>query len=238
MISRLLGLVAVTLIALAPVENPSTLAPAALLCDGMVDPLGVDSTPPRLSWQLRGGGQAQRQSAWQVLVSSSLEGLQRDGGDAWDSGRVESDEQLHVPYRGRALRSSEQVFWKVKVWDGDGRASAWSETAGWTTGLLEPGDWRARWITDPDLLRWSRPLLGYHSQDSDTPEAVKWVQIDLGSARSIDELRFHALRHTVPERLGFPRRFKVELANRGDLADAVTVADETAHDYGRWTVEL
>lgn len=238
MISRLLGPVAVTLIALAPVGSPSALAPAALLCDGVVDPLGVDSTPPRLSWQLRGEGQGLRQSAWQVVVSSSLEGLERERGDVWDSGRVESDEQLHVPYRGRALRSSEQVFWKVKVWDGDGRASAWSETARWTMGLLEPGDWRARWITDPDLLRWSRPLLGYHSQDSDTAETVKWVQIDLGSARSIDELRFHALRHTVPERLGFPRRFKVELANRADFADAVTVADETARDYGRWTVEL
>jgi len=68
-------------------------------------------------------------------------------------------------------------------------------------GVIEPGDWRAHWITDPDLLRWSRPLLGYHSQNSETAEAVKWVQIDLGSVRSIEELRFHALRHTVPERL-------------------------------------
>jgi hypothetical protein len=235
MISRLLGPVLVALIALAPAESPSALAPAELRCDGMVDPLGVDSTPPRLSWQLRGEGQGLRQSAWQILVAPSLDGLARDRGDVWDSGRVESDEQLHVPYRGRALRSSEQAFWKVKVWDGEGRASAWSEAARWTMGLLEPGDWRARWITDPELLHWSRPLLGYHSRDSDSADTVKWVQIDVGSARPIDELRFHALRHTVPERLGFPRRFKIELANRADLADAVTVADETARDYQPWT---
>ena len=235
MLSRFLGPALVTLIALAPVESPSPRTPAALRCDGMADPLGIDSVPPRLSWQLRGDGQGLRQRAWQALVSSSRESLDRDRGDVWDSGRVETDEQLHVPYGGRPLRTSEQVFWKVRVWDGDNHASVWSAPATWTMGLLEPGDWRARWITDPGLLRWSRPLLGYHSQDSHAAEAVKWVQLDLGSARSIDELRFHALRHTVPERLGFPRRFKVEVANRPDLGDAVTVADETARDYQPWT---
>ncbi|PYQ04227.1 MAG: hypothetical protein DMF82_11290, partial [Acidobacteria bacterium] len=238
MLSRLAGSALVVLIAFAAGPGPASLAPMELRCDGMADPLGVDSSPPRLSWQLRGDGQGLRQTAGQVLVSSSLEVLGRDQGDVWDSGRVETDEQLHVPYRGRALRSAEQVFWKVRVWDADGRASAWSTPARWTMGLLDAGDWHARWITDPDLRRWSRPLLGYHSQDGDTAEAVKWIQIDLGSARRIDELRFHALRHTVPERLGFPRRFRVELANRADLTDATMVADETARDYGRWTVEL
>jgi alpha-L-rhamnosidase len=238
MLSRFAGPALVTLIAIAVAPGPASLAPGELRCDGMADPLGIDSSPPRLSWQLRGDGQGLRETAWQVLVSSSLEGLEGDRGDVWDSGRVETAEQIHVPYRGRALRSAEQVFWKVRVWDGEGRVSAWSEAARWTMGLLEPGDWLARWLTDADLLRWSRPLLGYHSQDSDTPETVKWIQIDLGSARPIDELRFHALRHTVPERLGFPRRFKIELASRADFGDATTVADETARDYGRWTVGL
>ena len=105
MISRRLGSALLTLIAFAPRESPGSLAPAALRCDGIVDPLGIDSAPPRLSWQLRGEGQGLRQGAWQVLVSSSLDGLERNRGDVWDSGRVESDEQLHVPYGGRALRS-------------------------------------------------------------------------------------------------------------------------------------
>jgi alpha-L-rhamnosidase len=238
MISRLLGPALLTLIALAPVEGPGVLRPVALRCDGMADPLGVDSAPPRLSWQLRGEGRGLRQRAWQVLVASSPESLSHDQADVWDSGRVESDEQLHVPYGGRALRSSERVFWKLRVWDAEGRASAWSADATWTMGLLDRGDWRAQWITDPDLLRWSRRLLGYHSQDSDTAEAVKWVQVDLGSVRPIEGLRFHALRHTVPERLGFPRRFKVEFANRADFGDAATVADETARDYEHWTTVI
>jgi alpha-L-rhamnosidase len=238
MLHRLVALALVTLIALGAAPSPASLTPVELRCDGMADPLGIDSSPPRLSWQLRGDGRGLRQTAWQALVSSSLEGLDRDRGDVWDSGRVETDEQIHAPYRGRALRSAEQVFWKVRVWDAEGRASAWSAPARWTMGLLDATDWRARWITDPELPRWSRPLLGYRSQDSGAADAVKWIQLDLGSARPIDELRFHALRHTVPERLGFPRRFRVELANRADFADATMVADETARDYGRWTVAL
>ena len=239
MISRLLGSALVTLLAFAPLEGPGSLAPVELRCDGMVDPLGVDSAPPRLSWQLRGDASpGLRQRAWQALVSSSRASLDRDQGDVWDSGRVESDEQLHVPYGGRALRSNEQVFWKLRVWDGANHASGWSAPAAWTMGILDPAGWQARWITDPDLLRWSRPLLGYHSQDSETAEAVKWVQVDLGSSRPVEELRFHALRHTVPERLGFPRRFKVEIANRADFGDAATVADETARDYERWTTVI
>jgi hypothetical protein len=220
-------------------DGTSSLTPVELRCDGMVDPLGVDSAPPRLSWKLRGDGRrGLRQRAWQVLVSSSSEALTRDEGDVWDSGRVDSGEQLHVPYAGRALRSGEQVFWKARAGDGDGLVSVWSAPATWTMGILEPAGWRARWITDPELLRWTRAVLGYRSQDSATPDALKWVQVDLGTAHRIQEVRFHALLHSVPERLGFPRRFKVELANRPDFADAVRVADETDRDHDQGTAFL
>ena len=197
----------VALLALAPgprflsAAEPSPLVPVELRCDWMVDPLGVDSSPPRLSWQLQGyGRRGLRQSAWQVLASSSRDGLERDQGDVWDSERVPSDAQVHVPYGGRPLRSTEEVFWKVRVWDGDGRASAWSRPATWTMGVLEATEWRGRWITDPGLLKWVRPLLGYRSEETETPAAVKWVQVDLGSPHAIQELRFHAVRHTVAVR--------------------------------------
>lgn len=222
-------------------EPRGALTPVELKCDGMASPLGVDSTPPRLSWQLRGDGtRGLRQTAWQILVASSREGLDRDRGDLWDSGRVESAEQLHVPSGGRPLRSSEPVFWKVRVWDGEGRPSAWSAPGTWTMGVLEPDDWHGRWITDPGLLRWVRPHLGYRSGAADSPDLVKWIQVDLGSPYPIDTIRFLALRHTVGERLGFPPRFRVEVGSRADLSDARVVADETREDTNPWlnTIEV
>jgi hypothetical protein len=201
----------------------------------MVDPLGVDSDPPRLSWKLEGDGtRGLGQGAWRVVVASSPGLLDADQGDVWDSGRVESGEQIHVPYTGRPLRSSEQVFWKVRVWDGEGRVSDWSAPATWTMGVLDPGDWQAAWITDPGLLLWKRPYLGYRSRDAASTNEVKWIQVDLGSPQRIDSVRFLALRHTVGERLGFPRRFRVELGNEADLSDAVVVLDQTGEDDNQW----
>ena len=72
--------------------------------------------------------------------SRRLEGrLAADRGDLWDSGRVASDETAHIRYAGAALSSSQQVFWKVRVWDRDGRPSAWSAPATWTMGILTRG---------------------------------------------------------------------------------------------------
>jgi hypothetical protein len=144
---------------------------------------------PRLSWKLRSRDVDQRQIAWQVLVASSSESLDRDVGDVWDSGRCEGGDQLHVPFGGRTLHSSERVFWKVRVWDGADRASAWSEPATWTMGVLSAGDWHAHWITDAESLRWVRKKIGYRSTDATDDREEKWLALDLGEPRSITRVR-------------------------------------------------
>ena len=45
--------------------------------------------------------------------------------------------------------SSATVHWKVRVWDREGRASAWSAPASWTMGLLKQDEWKGQWITSP-----------------------------------------------------------------------------------------
>ena len=80
-----------------------------LRCDAAVDPLGVDSTPPRLSWRLQGEGRGLRQTAWHVLVASSRAALDANRGDVWDSGRVQSDDQACVVAARRPLERSDAV---------------------------------------------------------------------------------------------------------------------------------
>jgi hypothetical protein len=106
----------------------------------------VDSAAPRLSWKLAGSRHGQRQTAYQILVASSPQLLARARGDCWDSGKVDSGETLGVPYAGKPLASSAQVFWKVRAWDKNSRASGWSQTASWTMGVLRPLDWNAHWV--------------------------------------------------------------------------------------------
>lgn len=120
---------------------------AQLGCESRIDPLGVDVAQPRLNWILLSSQRGDRQTAYQILAASSQVLLEGDHGDLWDSGKVVSNETLQIPYVGRTLRSSQQVFWKVRVWDADGAVSSWSTPGTWTMGLLDQPAWHARWIS-------------------------------------------------------------------------------------------
>jgi len=121
-------------------------APSELRCEYRVNPLNVEARKPRLGWIIQSGRRGWKQTAYEVLVASDSETLNADVGDVWDSGKIESDESVHVVYEGERLASSTRVYWKVRVWDDKGDMSAWSEPSFWETGLLEPDDWKAKWI--------------------------------------------------------------------------------------------
>ena len=118
-----------------------------LRCEYMTNPQGIDEIQPRLSWMLESGPRNRNQGAFRILVAASPEALAEDKGDLWDSGKVASDQSVHVVYQGRPLVSRMRCHWKVRAWDAHGKASKWSEAAEWSMGLLEPEDWRgAQWI--------------------------------------------------------------------------------------------
>jgi alpha-L-rhamnosidase len=125
-------------------------APTAthLRCEYHQNPTAIGSSQPRLSWIVEPAREERGvvQTAYRVLVARDLSQLARDEGDLWDSGRISSDQTVHVVYDGKPLESGQACYWKVKLWDGTGRESAWSEPARWGMGLLKPSDWMARWI--------------------------------------------------------------------------------------------
>jgi alpha-L-rhamnosidase len=121
-----------------------------LRCEYLASPLGIDETTPRLTWIVTSGQRSQRQTAYRILVAGNTEELANGNGTLWDSGRVESGETVNVPYAGKPLLSRQQCCWKVMVWDAAGNPSAWSTPAQWSMGLLDPADWKARWISFRD----------------------------------------------------------------------------------------
>ncbi|MBC7804536.1 MAG: family 78 glycoside hydrolase catalytic domain [Akkermansiaceae bacterium] len=123
------------------------LSPANLRCEYRRDPLAIDTPTPRLFWIVTSRERGEKQTAYHILVASTVAALNQDKGDLWNTGKVISDETTQMGYAGKPLRSAQQVFWKVRVWDASGEPSAWSRPATWTMGLLEPSDWSARWIT-------------------------------------------------------------------------------------------
>ncbi len=117
-----------------------------LRCEYLEDPLGIDVTAPRVSWKMTSSQRAQKQTAYRILVASSPDKLDQNTGDLWDTGRVNSDQSTQVTYAGKPLGSRTQCFWKVMLWDKDGKPCAWSKPAQWSMGLLNKTDWQAKWI--------------------------------------------------------------------------------------------
>lgn len=126
----------------------ASFVPTYLRCEYLVNPLAIDAAAPRLSWLLqpaRPGLRNLRQTAYQVLVATTPERLAAGQGDAWDSGKVESDAMNHVEYAGSKMRSGQPYYWKVRSWDQDGEPSTWSTSAAWAIGLAAI-DWKAQWV--------------------------------------------------------------------------------------------
>src|ERR1039458_391285 len=127
----------------------AALRPQQLRCEYRVNPQGIDSTEPRLSWVLTSANakvRGLRQTAYRVLVAGSDASLRANTGDLWDSGKVTSADSIHIAYQGKPLNSGVSAYWKVQVWDQDGQASDWSAPAQWSMGLLHAEDWQGQWI--------------------------------------------------------------------------------------------
>jgi alpha-L-rhamnosidase len=155
--------------ALAFDANP----PSHLQCESMTEPLGIDIVHPQLSWQLQDSRRGARQTAYEIRVAGSAEALAQDHADVWDSGKVDSDRSVNVPYGGPAVGSRRRYYWQVRVWDLQGQPSPYSAATWWEMGLLSPQDWKAKWITrDMPLER------------GDYESAPKWIWVANDNALS------------------------------------------------------
>jgi hypothetical protein len=139
------------------------------------DPVGVALQTPRLSWELRAaepGARGLRQTSYQILVASTAEELAKNRGTLWDSGRVPSSQRLYIAYAGRPLASHRAYFWKVRVWDQAGSASPWSAPASWTTAILNPDEWVARWIAAAPFRSLDPQTRENQGQPAESPEPL------------------------------------------------------------------
>ena len=111
-----------------------------------VNPIGIDTRAPRLSWQLKSTRRGVKQSAYQIRVAWSEDDLRQGKNLVWDSGQVVSGESIFRPNEGPPLESARRYLWQVRVWDEHGGSSGWSAPAFWEMGLLSVTDWHADWI--------------------------------------------------------------------------------------------
>ncbi len=127
------------------------ISPVKLTCENLKDPQVVDVIYPRLSWinEPAGSGRDISQSAYEIRVSSNRKDLIAGKADLWNSGKINSDASINIKYNGTTLKSRQDCWWQVRVWDNKGLRSGWSDPGYWGMGILNKQEWKATWIGAP-----------------------------------------------------------------------------------------
>lgn len=113
--------------------------------ENLIAPEGIDPPNPRFSWKLFSQDLNEIQSAYQITVTKAFEVDKV----VWDSGKIESDRQLYIPYEGEALEPATEYMVELNVWNKDGKYKS-QIYAPFTTGLFateeDPNPWKGKWI--------------------------------------------------------------------------------------------
>ncbi|HWR99951.1 MAG TPA: family 78 glycoside hydrolase catalytic domain, partial [Prolixibacteraceae bacterium] len=120
---------------------------ADLRCCNMTHAEGIDS--PLLGWKIYSAKEGISQTAWEAEIASGNDLLLKGRADVWKSGKRQSDEQFNIEPDGIRLADATGYYWRVRIWDNDGKASSWSTPAYFSTGLKDHS-WKAKWITYPN----------------------------------------------------------------------------------------
>ncbi len=109
-------------------------APSGLMVEFIRETGGIRilDPSPEFSWIVPVS--AGTQTAFQILVSSSIDLLKKDVGDKWDSGWSSGSQSTEVEMRGNPLSGETTYHWKVRIWDNKNRPSQYSKIQSFTTG--------------------------------------------------------------------------------------------------------
>ena len=95
----------------------NTFLPINLKTEYLSNPIGIETNSPRLSWTVQAENKNFEQTAYQIIVASSLEKLSQDVGDIFDSQKVFSTFSNQIEISGVQHKPRTQYFWKVRVWN-------------------------------------------------------------------------------------------------------------------------
>lgn len=121
--------------------------PVNHLCEHLINPLGIDVSNPRLSWQSDDPRMGSKQTAYQLVVGTDSAAVAHGTGNMWNTGKIASNSNL-ITYEGQKLQPFKSYFWRVIVWDQQDRMSEKNPVAVFETGMMDIKNWHGAWITD------------------------------------------------------------------------------------------
>ena len=140
----------IVLLSVLPCLARQSVEVSSLTVEGRNAPLGLDIMHPRFGWVINSEKRGVVQKEYHLIVSSTQENAEQLVADVWDSGVVGSDSSQWVQLHGFVPEPNKEYYWRVKVKTNRGKTE-WSETARWSTGLLDDSNWQGVWIGTDSL---------------------------------------------------------------------------------------
>ena len=112
----------------------------------LLRPLGIGEERPTISWQLAVAG---------TQLAYEIEGF--DGSESYSTGRINSSDSIGVTWPFASLTSRERLQIRVRVWEGAGDPSDWSEPLDIEAGLMNREDWRTNFVSPSAVAEHDRP---------------------------------------------------------------------------------
>src|ERR1700754_1445738 len=133
---------------IAQIASAQTSGKAAVLqCEHLLNPIGIDSRHPRLSWLMTDDRQGAAQTAYQIIAGTDSAAVNAGKGDSWLTTKISSAANL-VSYQGKALQPFTKYYWRVQLWDQTGKKLHSSAIASFETGMMDMRNWKGSWISD------------------------------------------------------------------------------------------
>ncbi|WP_147676482.1 glycoside hydrolase family 78 protein [Algibacter pacificus] len=127
-----------------------------LKCKYLSNPERIDMQHSHFFWKMKSDEKGQGQTAYQLLVATSQENLDKNIGDVFDSKKVKRASSIQIMYQGQALEPASSYFWKVRGWDVRKAISEWRKPVYFSTDLFSKEDWKsAQWIAWCNQEEWA-----------------------------------------------------------------------------------
>ena len=187
-------LISITLIGCSQQAEDSAISIEGLTCDYQMSPLGIDSPSPRFGWKIVSDSLTDiDQTAYQILVATSVALLEKNTPDVWDSELIASGQSIQIPFEGKSLQSTQRYYWKVRVKTKD-IISTYSAINYFETALFNETDWQADWIAAPSVWDFKSFVMKRQvnqASNNQWDENAPMLRCDFTSKKEIDKARMY-----------------------------------------------
>lgn len=124
-------------------------------------------------WQLESSKNNTIQTAYEIVLFNNEKEV------IWNTGKVNSSKSLNINYNGKKLECRNEYFWNVTVWNNFSEIIT-SNTNSFEIGLLNSGDWTAKWIEADNKISSIKEdfnmekIFSYH----DDPSEIEDIPLD------------------------------------------------------------